>query len=118
MTLAEYLRMPWTIVRENHDDDGAYLSLRIEELPGFVVAGRSEDEVEAMFWESLAAFLQSYTEAGESPPMPTLCLSSSPQLELQYERPRDLIARYQRNADARSVSRVPTSVYPRHAAAV
>ncbi len=118
MTLAECLRMPWTIVRENHDDDGEYLSLRIEELPGFVVAGRTEDEVEALFWDALSAFLQSYTEAGESPPMPTPYLSSHPQLELQYERPRDLITRYHRSSDVRSVSRVPTSVYPRHAAAV
>lgn len=70
MTIAEYLRLPWTVVRSEHDDDGHYVALHVPELPGFVVAARSEVELEGMFWPALEAFLQSYLSAGEEPPAP------------------------------------------------
>ena len=67
-----FLSLPWTIKREEHDDDGRYIALTIEELPGFVLASESEEELEAMFWPALRAFLQSYIQHGEQPPVPAL----------------------------------------------
>jgi predicted RNase H-like HicB family nuclease len=82
MTIAKYLRMPWTIERSVHDDDGDYLALHVRELPGFVVAARDEDELERLFWEALPAFLESYLEDGEEPPLPEALLSPSPRVDL------------------------------------
>jgi len=93
MTVAEYLRMPWTINRSVHHDDGDYIALHVEELPGFVVAGRTDDEVEHLFWDALPAFLQSYLAEGEQPPLPNALLANPPQLDLgvalevSYHRP-------------------------------
>jgi predicted RNase H-like HicB family nuclease len=70
MQLSEYLRLPWTIVRTEHDDDGEYIAIHIAELPGFVVAGATEAEIEGMFWPALEAFIRSYLDAGETPPRP------------------------------------------------
>jgi predicted RNase H-like HicB family nuclease len=93
MTVAEYLRMPWTIERSVHDDDGTYIALHVRELPGFVAAGRTEEEVEQSFWDALPAFLESYLADGEPPPLPNALLSHLPQLDLgmalevPYSRP-------------------------------
>ena len=75
MTLNEYLMLPWTVLREEHNDDGSYVALRIKELPGFVVAAETEEELDEMFWGALSAFLNSYIEDGISPPMPSSTLS-------------------------------------------
>jgi predicted RNase H-like HicB family nuclease len=107
MVLADYLRMPWTVTRSVHDDDGEYVALHIDELPGFVVAAHDEDELERLFWEALPLFLESYFAEGETPPLPNALLSAPPQLDLlavevRYRRPADLTARYAER-DARSV---------------
>ena len=65
-----YLSVPWTVRREEHHDDGDYLALTIDELPGFVVASYSETELEGDFWDALEAFLKSYLDDGEPPPLP------------------------------------------------
>jgi predicted RNase H-like HicB family nuclease len=66
-----FLAFPWTIVREDDEYDGERsVELRIEELPGFVVAAETEDEAEAMFWPALRVFLQSYVDDREVPPLP------------------------------------------------
>jgi predicted RNase H-like HicB family nuclease len=107
MSLDDYLRMPWTVSRSVHDDDGEYVALHIDELPGFVVAARDENELERLFWEALPPFLESYLSEGETPPLPNALLSAPPQLdqlavEMRYCRPADLTTRYAER-DARSV---------------
>ena len=68
--LDDYLSLPWTIEREERCDDGHFIVLRIRELPGFVAAGRTDDEVEGLFWPALEAFLSSYVAEGDDPPLP------------------------------------------------
>jgi hypothetical protein len=82
MTLSDYLRLPWTVERSEFSDDGDYVVLEIRELPGFVVADRDENNLEREFWPALAAFLKSYTDAGEDVPVPEAMLPMRPQLEL------------------------------------
>ena len=85
MSLAEYLRLPWTVERSVHSDDGEYIQLNVRELPGFVVAARTEAEAEREFWPALTAFLQSYADCDEIPPIPDAMLPKRPQLELLPE---------------------------------
>lgn len=110
MTLAYYVALPWTVRRAECDDDGDYIALTIDELPGFVAAGRTSEEAEAAFWDALRAFLASYLDAGEQPPLP-LRLYGRPEqtemLELAYTR-ADLTTRY---ASLEAVS--TTAVAPR-----
>lgn len=121
MTVADYLRMPWTIVRSAHDDDGDYIALHVEELPGFVVAGRTDEEVERLFWDALPSFLKSYFEEGDEPPLPNALLAAPPQLdlgpaiEISYLRPRELTTRYSEQT-TRSVGSVPTHQFGASAA--
>lgn len=86
MNLSEYLRLPWTVERSDHDDDGTYVALHVTELPGFVVAARTDEEVDALFWDALSAFLSSYIESGDDPPTPSSMLPDPPQLELIPDR--------------------------------
>lgn len=82
MTPLDLLHLPWTIVRSEYDDDGPYVALHVAELPGFVAAAPTDDELEALFWPAFLAFLESYTSQGILPPLPTSGGSASPQLEL------------------------------------
>ena len=82
LTLSDYLRLPWTITRTEGTDDGHYIVLEVRELPGFLVAARTESDAERQFWPALEAFLASYTDAGEEPPVPEAMLPMRPQLEL------------------------------------
>lgn len=115
MTMAEYLRMPWTIERSVHDDDGEYIALRVRELPGFVVAGQTDAEVEQMFWDALPAFLESYLEDGEAPPLPNALLSSPPQLDLgaalEIPYPRPSLTAWYPERGPRSIGNVRTQRY-------
>lgn len=74
--LREYLSMPWHVRRKEHDDDGWYASLEIDELPGFVVAARTDDELDRMFWAALQSYLKSYLDDGEEPPLPAVVRQS------------------------------------------
>jgi len=70
--LQDYLELPWTIVRETHNDDGTYEVYRVEELPGFAVA-EGDYDLEVEFWNALANHIESYLEAGKKPPIPEGC---------------------------------------------
>lgn len=66
-----YLTRRWSVVRsEERDSLGAYPVLTISELPGFVVAARTDTELDKLFWPALEAFIQSYLDDGEVPPTP------------------------------------------------
>ncbi|MFN0178963.1 MAG: type II toxin-antitoxin system HicB family antitoxin [Gemmatimonadales bacterium] len=71
MTLGDWRRLPWTFEGPGllPDADGCYV-IRIQELPGFVAAGQSREEVFADLPEALEEFLASYLEYGEIPPQP------------------------------------------------
>ncbi|HET7461861.1 MAG TPA: hypothetical protein VFJ82_11465 [Longimicrobium sp.] len=112
MKLSDYLRLPWTVVRSDHDDDGEYIALHVAELPGFVVAARTADEVEVLFWDALGAFLSSYLESGEEPPVPELMLPDRPQLELLPDRAAPLAparASFMKNHAAENLRTVSSS---------
>lgn len=116
MTLSDYLRMPWTVIRSEHHDDGAYIALHIKELPGFVVAARSEAELERLFWDGLEAFISSYLEDGEAPPLPEKHLPVRPQLELIPPRPSSgILAQREERETYRTGTSVRTRRYPAEA---
>lgn len=71
-TLQELMMMPWTWVGPTKVTEGkrSHWELRIRELPDFLVAGRSEREVRVEAAAALEAFLASYVDAGETPPLP------------------------------------------------
>ena len=65
----EYLLgLPWTIEVVAEDD---YQVLRVTELPSVIATGQTKDELEADFWESLKATLESYLHYGDPIPLPT-----------------------------------------------
>ena len=113
MRLAHYISLPWTVRRAEHDDDGRYIALTVDELPGFVAAGRTEEEAEAAFWDAFPAFLRSYLDAGEQPPLPGRAVANDgtrvEMLELEYVRP-DLTARYPAR-EMVSTTSLPTGRY-------
>lgn len=66
-----FLTLPWTIEREDDAYEGVpSVELRVAELPGFVVCGETAEEAEEGFWPALGAFLSSYLDEGEVPPIP------------------------------------------------
>ena len=73
-TLQELMTMPWTWLGPNKVVEGkkTHWELRIRELPDFLVAGRTEKEVRTEAAAALEAFLASYVEAGERPPLPAV----------------------------------------------
>ena len=66
----EWLKWPWTVVTDQHDDDGIYFTASVKELPGFIVAVRYRAEREDEFWNGLTLFLESYWDEGSVPPCP------------------------------------------------
>jgi predicted RNase H-like HicB family nuclease len=71
-TIEELMVLPWGWVgpfRVQEDGD-TFWEARIRELPDFFVAGTSAPEVEEQCEDALRAFLMSYIEAGEEPPLP------------------------------------------------
>jgi predicted RNase H-like HicB family nuclease len=65
--------LPWSIRGpfEATDDHGnTHYEVRIGELPDFFVAGSSQSEVLYEFKDALLAFLESYTNEDEHPPVP------------------------------------------------
>lgn len=75
-TLNYYLGMPWAIRRTEYDDDGSYVSLTIEELPGFLVASKDDEGLQKEFWSALSVFLSSYLDRDEEPPIPSRRITS------------------------------------------
>lgn len=69
--IEHYLDLAWTTRDSVRDDDGRYFVRRVEELPGFVVAARSKHELEREYPVALRAFIESYLEDGQEPPLPS-----------------------------------------------
>ena len=65
-----YLALPWTVRVEHRTDDGEYLALFVDELEGFVVTGRTPEEVNEGYWDGLEFFLQSFLDDGNEIPLP------------------------------------------------
>jgi len=84
--LAYYLAQPWTVRVDERFDDDHYFAATIDELPGFVATGNTTAELDASFWEALAAFLESYIEDGEDPPLPESDTESN---TLRYTMPAE-----------------------------
>ena len=66
--LAYLMRLPWTIETAPEDD---YTVLRVKELPSVIATGKTGEELEADFWESLRATLEAYTHYDDPIPLPT-----------------------------------------------
>jgi hypothetical protein len=73
MTLKEMLSLPWTWQGPNHvvDGDGERWELTIAELQDFFLVGETSDELLNEAWPALVAYLRSYSDRGEDPPMPS-----------------------------------------------
>jgi len=71
-SLSWYMSLPWTIRTEIRKDKGTYYVIRVNELPGLLVTGRSDQEVEKNFWEALESHLLSYLNENEEPPVPDI----------------------------------------------
>lgn len=72
MTVDDVVRLPWAWrePRLVEEDGQAHLEMRIDDLPEFFVAGATEEEVRAEAEPALRAYLASYLENGEVPPLP------------------------------------------------
>jgi len=72
MTLDEMVGLPWTWdgPRRVLEGDQAHYELAIKELPDFFVAGTTREDALAEAAPALRAFLQSYLEHDETPPLP------------------------------------------------
>ena|SRR2546425_12448467 len=66
--LAYLMRLPWTIEAKPEDD---YTVLRVKELPSVIATGKTQEELEADFWESLRATLEAYTHYNDPIPLPS-----------------------------------------------
>ena len=72
MTLEQLLLLPWSWsdpIREVTDGVEQWVRT-IRELPEFFVAGASVEELDEECGPALEAYLQSYLERGEEPPLP------------------------------------------------
>jgi hypothetical protein len=101
MTVSEMLRLPWHWHGpfEVRDPFGSvHFELRIRELPDFFVAG-TRDGVLAECAEALAAYLQSYVDHQEVPPLPAPPVPTwdvgtvmvAPQTAVPEARPPELV---------------------------
>jgi predicted RNase H-like HicB family nuclease len=72
MTLREMMQQRWSVVgpRQVELDGFPYWEIQVAELPDFVVAGETRAEVLNEYPAALEAFLRSFVEAGEDPPLP------------------------------------------------
>jgi predicted RNase H-like HicB family nuclease len=71
-TTDQLLELPWTWEGplEGTEDGVTYFEYRIRELPDFFVAGETLEEADRERIPALRAFLESYVEDGEVPPLP------------------------------------------------
>ncbi len=72
MTLEELMLQPWTWTEPMFvpDPEGAYWEQRVAELPDFFVAAAGRSDVMKEAPAALRAFLESYVDRGENPPLP------------------------------------------------
>lgn len=66
--LSRLLALPWSL-RTEQDEDGSWVA-HIEELPEFVAAADTSEELEAALWDSLRSLLSSYLAVGDRIPEP------------------------------------------------
>jgi predicted RNase H-like HicB family nuclease len=74
MNIDDLMMLPWTWQGPRpvaEGDEITHYELRVAELPDFFVAGESAKEAREEAAPALRAFLESYLEAGDLPPMPT-----------------------------------------------
>ena len=72
LTITEMLVLPWTWKGPTRvgDNDEGHFELRIKELPDFFLAAATEVELMRELKPALQAFLASYLERNERPPLP------------------------------------------------
>ncbi len=73
LTASDYVALPWQWVgpvRQGDASGGTSYEIRVRELPDFLVAGASPEAVLADVAEALEAFIASYLDRGETPPLP------------------------------------------------
>ena len=73
MTLGDMLHFPWSWegpIEAQEPGEDPHFEIRVKELPDFFVAGKTREEALANCLPALRAFLQSYIDAGEEPPLP------------------------------------------------
>lgn len=72
MSLQELLVLPWTWQGPKRvaDEDGVRWELTIAELRDYFLVGDSPEAVLTEAWPALVAYLYSYTDRGEQPPVP------------------------------------------------
>jgi hypothetical protein len=73
LTMDQMLRLPWGWrgpVEVRAPEGDVHFELRIQELPDFFLAAPTRDQVLAECVEALGAFLQSYADHQEVPPLP------------------------------------------------
>lgn len=72
MTLRELLLLPWNRTEPvRQEEDGvAWFEIRVKELPDFLVAGETVDEVNREFRDALESHLAAYVAQGEVPELP------------------------------------------------
>jgi len=74
----QLLDLPWSWRLTQHaQDDLTWYELTIEELPGYLVAGRTEEEIRAEQRGVLRAFLETRLEHNDPIPLPSLTWRSS-----------------------------------------
>jgi predicted RNase H-like HicB family nuclease len=72
MELHQLMVMPWSIhgPRKVIEEGSTHWEIKIQELPDFFVAATSRDEVLREYHGALQAYLQSYTDRQQVPPLP------------------------------------------------
>jgi len=79
LTAKDYVALPWKWDGPTQCSDGSgatWYEVRVAELPDFLVAGATQEEVLADVAEALEAFIASYLDRGENPPLPDLVLAA------------------------------------------
>ena len=73
LNVKQMLDLPWSWKgpKEVVEGDSKHYEMRIEELSDFFLAGASHDEVLRELRAALEAYLGSYLERGEQPPLPS-----------------------------------------------
>ena len=70
-TLAEYLRMPWTVkIERQEDEDGVWLEATVEELDGLHASAPESGDIQPAFYEALGCHLEAMIRDGAEVPVP------------------------------------------------
>jgi predicted RNase H-like HicB family nuclease len=69
--LEALLRLPWSLTM-SRNEEGGYWVMQVKELPAAIATGRTPEELEPAFWESLRETLAVFLEHGDAIPLPAL----------------------------------------------